>query len=118
MKKNGNIVYFKGLNALRFFAATLVVLMHMKSNLGNSALPTFPDIGLFSKGLIAVSFFFVLSGFLITYLLYVEYEKTNTISVKAFYLRRIFRIWPLYFFNRCNRIIFLLVYSPKDRFSF
>lgn len=49
-------------------------------------------------GPLGVVFFFVLSGFLITYLLYVEREQVGTISVKHFYFRRIFRIWPLYYF--------------------
>lgn len=45
-----------------------------------------------------VSFFFTLSGFLITYLLLKEKEYTNTIHVRSFYVRRILRIWPLYYF--------------------
>ena len=44
-----------------------------------------------------VSFFFVLSGFLITYLLLKEKEHTATISFSTFYLKRTLRIWPLYF---------------------
>ncbi len=44
-----------------------------------------------------VLLFFVLSGFLITYLLFKELEVTKTINVKYFYIRRILRIWPLYF---------------------
>lgn len=43
-------------------------------------------------------FFFVLSGFLITYLLLAEKAKTNTIAVKHFYMRRVLRIFPLYYF--------------------
>lgn len=38
----------------------------------------------------------MLSGFLITYLLLAEEERTNNIGVKKFYIRRILRIWPLY----------------------
>jgi len=45
----------------------------------------------------AVTLFFVLSGFLITYLLLEEKTKTGTVSLKNFYLRRILRIWPLYY---------------------
>ena len=48
-------------------------------------------------GKLGVALFFVLSGFLITYLLLEEKERTKTINIKAFYLRRIFRIWPLYY---------------------
>ncbi|WP_315820634.1 hypothetical protein [Paraflavitalea speifideaquila] len=39
----------------------------------------------------------MLSGFLITYLLIREKEVTGTIHVGNFYIRRILRIWPLYF---------------------
>jgi peptidoglycan/LPS O-acetylase OafA/YrhL len=45
----------------------------------------------------AVSLFFVLSGFLISYLLLAEHQKTETISLKKFYVRRILRIWPVYY---------------------
>jgi peptidoglycan/LPS O-acetylase OafA/YrhL len=48
-------------------------------------------------GGLGVYFFFVLSGFLITYLLLAEKEKYGTISIKQFYARRILRIWPLYY---------------------
>jgi peptidoglycan/LPS O-acetylase OafA/YrhL len=41
-----------------------------------------------------VTVFFFLSGFLITTLLRREYEKTGTISLRHFYLRRIYRIFP------------------------
>src|SRR5205823_8171304 len=43
-----------------------------------------------------VTMFFCLSGFLITYLLVLEKGKSS-VNVKNFYLRRILRIWPLYF---------------------
>ena len=41
-----------------------------------------------------VTIFFFLSGYLITTLLRREYEKTSRISLKNFYLRRIYRIFP------------------------
>jgi peptidoglycan/LPS O-acetylase OafA/YrhL len=44
-----------------------------------------------------VTLFFVLSGFLITYLLLTEKEKSGTIKIRYFYIRRILRIWPLYY---------------------
>lgn len=46
---------------------------------------------------LGVVFFFVLSGFLITYLLLQEKKETGVIQVGKFYLRRAFRIWPLYY---------------------
>ncbi|MEN9639791.1 MAG: hypothetical protein RLZZ262_1660 [Bacteroidota bacterium] len=47
-------------------------------------------------GEIGVVFFFVLSGFLITFLLLKEKEVTNGVAIGKFYLRRLLRIWPLY----------------------
>ncbi len=44
-----------------------------------------------------VCIFFMLSAFLITELLLREQAKTGTIHILAFYVRRILRIWPLYF---------------------
>ena len=41
--------------------------------------------------------FFVISGFLITFLLLHEFEKTDTVDIPKFYLRRILRIWPIYY---------------------
>ena len=49
-------------------------------------------------GGLGVYFFFVLSGFLITYLLMHEKERTGAIAIKKFYIRRLLRIWPLYYF--------------------
>lgn len=54
----------------------------------------FPE--LFQLSELAVTFFFVLSGFLITYLIVNDIEKSE-FSVKLFYKKRIFRIWPLYY---------------------
>jgi peptidoglycan/LPS O-acetylase OafA/YrhL len=45
----------------------------------------------------AVQCFFVLSGFLITYLLLQERSQTGQISVRQFYWKRVLRIWPLYY---------------------
>ncbi len=97
LKAGNKPAWLPGLNALRFFAAALVVVMHTHNNMQVAGLPQLPAFPVLFKGLSAVSFFFVLSGFLITYLLLKEKESTDTISIKKFYLRRVFRIWPLYF---------------------
>lgn len=49
------------------------------------------------NGTIGVDVFFALSGWLITTLLIREQEKTGRISLGSFYIRRIFRILPLYY---------------------
>lgn len=45
-------------------------------------------------GFLGVDLFFVLSGFLITGLLLAEFEKTGTISIQKFYMRRVLRLGP------------------------
>jgi peptidoglycan/LPS O-acetylase OafA/YrhL len=49
------------------------------------------------KGGLGVNFFFVLSGFLITYLILDEKKRTGHFSLWRFLVRRTLRIWPLYF---------------------
>lgn len=84
---------------MRFFAALAVVVTHIeliKSQYGCENL--WKDNKLvFELGPLGVIFFFVLSGFLITFLLLKEKEVSGTVAVKKFYLRRILRIWPLYY---------------------
>jgi peptidoglycan/LPS O-acetylase OafA/YrhL len=93
-----NRVYFKNLNALRFFAATAVIFHHVEQYKYWAKLPNiWGNTAIDAFGHKAVSFFFVLSGFLITYLLLVEEKKTGEINIRNFYLRRVLRIWPLYY---------------------
>lgn len=96
---SGNRVYFPNLNAIRFFAALLVIIHHIertkyKFDLPNVYTNSFVG-GVF--GQVGIILFFVLSGFLITYLLLEEYRYSGTISIKGFYMRRVLRIWPLYY---------------------
>lgn len=95
--KSSNI-HLPGLNGLRFISAMMVVISHielMKMAFGYKHYWTHPLF--FYFGGIGVYFFFTLSGFLITYLLLKEKETTQTISISKFYVRRILRIWPLYY---------------------
>lgn len=95
-------VYFPNLDALRSFAFLLVYLRHgfgdliTPRDLGHPLLNLL-KAGLFDAGDVGVSFFFVLSGFLITYLILKEIQLTGQIDVAAFYTRRCLRIWPLYY---------------------
>jgi peptidoglycan/LPS O-acetylase OafA/YrhL len=90
-------IHFTGLNALRFFAAYFVVLHHGETIRHKFGLPNFEGYSFFQNGALAVSFFFVLSGFLITYLLLTEIERTGDVSLRKFYMRRVLRIFPLYY---------------------
>lgn len=98
MKEEKNI-YFSGLNGLRFFAAIAVVITHIELIKYQSGFSNIwkDNMLVFELGSLGVIFFFVLSGFLITYLLLKEKAVTSTVAVKKFYLRRILRIWPLYY---------------------
>lgn len=91
-------IYFPNLNGLRFFAALMVIFHHiellkLKFEYRNSY--EYPFFSIIGK--LGVVLFFVLSGFLITYLLLIELKESKTVNIKAFYVRRILRIWPLYF---------------------
>jgi peptidoglycan/LPS O-acetylase OafA/YrhL len=92
-----NISTFQGLNALRFIAAFLVVMHHSETIKRKNEIENYEWLGLFRNGSNAVTFFFVLSGFLITYLLLKESGKTGDVKIKNFYIKRVLRIWPLYF---------------------
>jgi peptidoglycan/LPS O-acetylase OafA/YrhL len=60
-------------------------------------------VGLFgSQG---VDLFFVLSGYLVGGLLVKEYRDTGKIQAGRFLLRRIFKIWPPYYFLICFHLL-------------
>lgn len=95
MKEVEKTVYLPGLNGLRAIAALSVLFAHISqegiADFGLMNLSNFPMAGY------GVTLFFVISGFLISFLLIKEIEKTKTIDIKKFYLRRILRIWPIYY---------------------
>lgn len=109
-------IFFPGLNGLRAIAALAVVLSHTTVYLGEFNLDPH-IIGSLANGNpkgidlsdFAVSIFFALSGFLITYLLLVE-DQTNEINIKHFYVRRILRIWPLYYFYYILVLFFIHIW--------
>ena len=53
----------------------------------------------FFRADLAVDMFFVISGFLIGTILFKEYKKTSKISYKTFFLKRFFRLMPVYYFS-------------------
>jgi peptidoglycan/LPS O-acetylase OafA/YrhL len=91
-------VYFKNLDGIRFIAAVMVILQHTSDYMMGAArqLPNTFQYRFAGLGGYGVTLFFVLSGYLIFYLLFTEHKVTNNVSVKKFYIRRILRIWPLY----------------------
>lgn len=104
-------LFFPNLDALRFIAFFIVFLSHALL----LRYPTGTDIGYVNfirkhahTGVLGVNFFFVLSGFLITYLLLNEKNETGAFSILKFYGRRVLRIWPVYF----GIVIFSFVVLP------
>ena len=90
----GDSFYRPGLDILRALAFLLVFIAHgLASHIDQ---PT--QIGAIARaGEFGVCIFFFLSSYLITELLLREKRDTHTILIPAFYMRRILRIWPLYF---------------------
>lgn len=95
-------VYFENLDGLRFICFLSVFLFHSFHSdydyIKNTPIYHLVKIGVFRNGNLGVNFFFVLSGFLITYLLLKEKEYYGKINIISFWKRRVFRIWPLFYF--------------------
>ena len=110
---NQSKLYFKQLDALRAFAVILVIISHWFSS--DHFLNRYS-----SNGSLGVTLFFVLSGFLITSILLrskdlIAKGLPMPQAFKVFYIRRILRISPVYYFL----IFILLIFAPtliKDSF--
>ncbi len=90
--------YLPELDGLRFVAFLSVFLSHVAafSNGANEAKPAI--IQIFNlMGRFGVDLFFALSAYLLTTLMMREMERFGTVHLRAFYMRRLLRIWPLYF---------------------
>ena len=95
-------VFFPNLDGLRFFAFFIVYLQHgfniaVADSQDRGFLRLRLESAIFNSGWAGVSFFFVLSGFLITYLILTEIKVKGRLSITGFYIRRALRIWPLYY---------------------
>lgn len=97
--------YHPELDVLRFFAFFMAYLHHSLPHHAEfytsvgvwpAVAKTFAAIG--ATGAFGVNLFFLLSAYLITELLIRERERFGHVDLRAFYIRRILRIWPLYFF--------------------
>lgn len=113
-------LFFADLDGLRGIAAMAVVLYH-----GVFWLPA-PETAAYLRlqhllsfghqgGMMGVTFFFVLSGFLITRLLIEERKRTGRIRIGSFYMRRLLRIWPLYYAALIIGILICTSYGSETR---
>ena len=92
------ITYSKPLESLRAFAVLSVMVMHA---------------GLPFGGGYGVQIFFVLSGFLITKLLILEFSETGRISVKDFFRRRALRLLPALWFMFLVVSLYAITIAPE-----
>ncbi len=97
-------VALPALTSLRFFAALAIVIHHCNGVFWPAA-----DLGPLDAG---VSFFFVLSGFILTYV-YVDVLNSQ-FAWQRFYLARIARIWPLHLVCLFVTLIAIEVPEPFD----
>lgn len=108
------------LDGLRGMAALLVVAAHfnpapLSPSPGSASAAVVRWLAQLSVGNLAVTFFFALSAFLLTWLLCREFTDTGTISLRRFYARRCLRIWPLYFVTVS---VALAISAHPDRSSY
>jgi peptidoglycan/LPS O-acetylase OafA/YrhL len=113
--------YRPELDCLRFFAFFAVFLYHTLSiEPAYYAARHVPFGGLIasaaSAGRFGVDLFFLLSAYLITELLLREQQQFGKLELRSFYLRRILRIWPLYFLGILIGVLLPLV-DPSEHFS-
>ena len=108
MPPNNNTLRIAGLDGLPGIAVTAVMCHHLIEIDAASDSP----IRMFSGGFIGVDLFFVISGFLITWLALGEFNNSGRINVRHFYMRRALRLVPaLLFFLLVN--IAVAVYSDQ-----
>lgn len=96
-----NKTYFNNLDAVRTFACLFVFISHFYGYVNTYEMGFvenwYYNHALHELGAIGVNLFFVLSGFLISYFLLLEKKSTSQINFKNFYIKRILRIWPVFF---------------------
>lgn len=83
-----------GLDGLRAVSILLVIGWHLRSS---GSAPWLDPLWRFDTGNLGVRVFFVISGYLITSILLAEHARTGTIDLRRFYLRRAFRIMPVFY---------------------
>lgn len=87
-----------GLDLLRLLAILLVIGRHVGTLADAATLARHPLVSAWSRGgWVGVDVFFVLSGFLVSGLLFAEYTKRGGLSPMRFYVRRGWKIYPPFY---------------------
>lgn len=101
------------LTALRFPAAFWVMLFHYVTVLPQGGIRDWSIIG---KGYLAVDFFFILGGFILSHA-HGEEIILKRISFKDFYIKRLARIYPLHFLTLLLYIAGIQIAAHMDLFE-
>ena len=99
--RSGHIAYFPALDGLRAIAVAAVLLYHA----GQAWIP---------GGFLGVEMFFVISGYLISSLLLVEWESSQRIDLKAFWLRRARRLMPAVLLLLVGTVSWTAYFHPDE----
>ncbi len=94
----------KPLTSLRFFAAVLVFSVHL---VGMMSLPEVLSEQILPEGRIGVGFFFVLSGFILTYKYHATFTSLGTAALRRYSVSRIARIYPVHLLTLAIAILML-----------
>jgi len=79
-------------------AVSIILVLGAHSSVVTGVSPEwFSVLNWLFDGSLGVRFFFVISGFLITWLMFVEQERTGRVNLREFYVRRALRILPVYY---------------------
>lgn len=98
--RSNSIGYMPGLDGMRALAVFAVIAYHLN-------LPWAPG------GLLGVSLFFVLSGYLITNILLTQWKHTESIDLKTFWLRRARRLLPALFTMLAGVMSWVVLFAPE-----
>ena len=118
MKVQSPMERLPNLTGLRFLLAFMVVVFHIPTFCENRGFPFFNDMAVFQKGHEAVCMFFSLSGFLIIRQLFIEKSQTQTIFLRSFFIRRILRIFPLYYLVLTFGFLYYRIILPYLGFDY
>jgi peptidoglycan/LPS O-acetylase OafA/YrhL len=100
---------FGSLDGLRALSILGVIWFH--SWWGTPYYPLLVKIPIIRLGEMGIHVFFVISGFLITTLLFRERRQKGEVSLSNFYVRRALRIWPLYYATIAIYIVIMLFFD-------
>ncbi len=95
-----SISYIPGLDGLRALAVFAVIAYHL-------------NLSWAPGGLLGVSLFFVLSGYLITNILLTQWNQSGAIDLKGFWLRRARRLLPALFVMLAGVIFWVTFFAPE-----